>query len=114
VVGWETIRKLALALPGAEEEPGERPGFRVNGRLFAWRSRERDGGTLAVRVDREDKDLLLQARPDLYFQTPHYHGYPGLLVHIDVITEDEVRDLLEDAWLTRVPKRVARQFLDSR
>ena len=85
MVGWDTVREIALSLPEAVEEPGERPGYRVRGKLFAWMSRERDGGTLAIRVDREEKPLMLESRPDLYFETPHYEGYPAVLVHLDAI-----------------------------
>ncbi len=52
---WKTVRAIALSLPEAEEIPGDRVSYRVRGKLFAWKSRDRDGGTLAVRVDREEK-----------------------------------------------------------
>jgi hypothetical protein len=83
----------------------------VHGKLFAWMSRPRDGGTLAVRVDRDEKQLLLESRPDLYFTTPHYDGYPAVLVQLDTIGRDDLAERLEDAWLTRAPKRLAAQFL---
>ena len=111
MVDWETIRDLALSFPEAVEEPGERPGWRVRGKLFAWKSRDRDGGTLAVRVDRDEKPLMLDARPDLYFETPHYANYPGVLVHLDAIDVDELRERLEDAWLIQAPKTLAKEFL---
>ena len=111
MAGWDDIRKIALSLPEAEEEPGERPAFRVRGKLFAWRSRDRDGATLALRVDRDEKQMMLEARPDLYFQTPHYEGYPGVLVHLDAIDLDELRERIEDAWLIQAPKRLANDYL---
>lgn len=111
MVDWETVRELALALPEAEEIPGERISFRVRGKLFAWMSRERDGGTLAVRVDRDEKPMLLESRPDLYFVTPHYANYPAVLVHLDEIDEDELRERIEDAWLIQAPKKLAAPFL---
>jgi hypothetical protein len=114
VVGWDEIREIALSFPEVEERPGERPQYRVGGKLFAWRSRERDGDTLAIRVDREEKQLMLDARPDLYFETPHYKGYPGVLVHLDAIGRDELRERLEDAWLIQAPKRLAAEYRSSR
>jgi hypothetical protein len=111
VAGWADIRKIALSLPEAVEEPGERPGFRVRGKLFAWRSRDRDGATLALRVDRDEKQLMLESHPDLYFQTPHYEGYPGVLVHLDAIDLDELRERIEDAWLIQAPRTLAKEFL---
>jgi hypothetical protein len=111
VVDWETIRQIALSLPEAEEVPGDRPSFRVRGKLFAWKSRDRDGATLAVRVDRDEKQLMLDARPDLYFETPHYAGYPGVLVRLDAIDEKELRERLEDAWLIQAPKKLGAEYL---
>jgi len=112
VAGWDEIREIALSLPEAEEIPGDRISFRVRGKLFAWMSRDRDGGTLAVRVDRDEKDMLLESRPDLYFQTPHYEGYPGVLIKLEAIDRDELRDRIEDAWLIQASKALARAFLN--
>lgn len=107
---WETVRELALALPEAVDASGSRPAFRVRGKLFAWQSRERDGGALAVMVDRDEKDLILQSNPDVYFETPHYHGYAAVLIRLEMIDHDELAGRIEDAWLTRVPKRLAAQL----
>jgi hypothetical protein len=112
VATWSTVRKIALSLPEAEEAAGDRPQFRVRGKLFAWKSRDRDGGTLAIRVDRDEKDMMLESRPDLYFQTPHYEGYPGVLVHLDAIDVGELRERIEDAWLIQAPKKLAKEFLN--
>ena len=111
MAGWDDIRAIALSLPEAEEEPGERPAFRVRGKLFAWRSRDRDGATLALRVDRDEKQMMLESRPDLYFQTPHYEGYPGVLVHLDAIDLDELRERIEDAWMIQAPKSLTKGYL---
>lgn len=112
MVTWATVRRIALSFPEAEEVPGDRPQFRVRGKLFAWKSRARDGATLAIRVDREEKPMMLESRPDLYFETPHYRGYPGVLVRLDVIDRDELRERLEDAWLIQAPKQLTRAFLE--
>jgi hypothetical protein len=107
---WETVRELALALPEVEEVPGERPSFRVHGKLFAWMARERDGGGLAVRVDREEKELILDANPDVYFSSPHYRGYPGIQIRLEHIDGGELGQRIEDAWLIQAPKKLAAQF----
>ena len=108
---WETVRKLALALPGVEEVPGERPSYRVNGKSFAWIARERDGGGLAVRVDREEKELILDANPAVYFSSPHYRGYPAVQVRLEEIDREELGQRIEDAWLIQAPKRLAAEFV---
>lgn len=114
MVDWETIREIALSYPEAKEVPGERPQFRVRGKLFAWMSRPRDGGTLAVRVDRDEKQLLLDGRSEIYFETPHYNGYPAVLVRLDRIDRDELAEMLEDSWLIQAPKRLSAAFLERR
>jgi hypothetical protein len=113
VADWETVREIALGLPEAEDASGSRPAFRVRGKLFAWKSRPRDGGTLAVRVDPDEKHLILESNPDVYFETPHYHGYPAVLVRLEKIGRDELAERIEDAWLTRVPKRLAAEHFGS-
>jgi hypothetical protein len=111
VPDWESVRELALALPEAEDASGSRPAFRVRGKLFAWMSRPRDGSALAVRVDPDEKQLILESNPDVYFTTPHYDGYPAVLMRLDKIEPAELAERIEDAWLTRVPKRLAAKFL---
>ncbi len=82
----------------------------MRGKGFAWTSRERDGGTLAIRVDRDEKPMMLQGRPDLYFETPHYANFPAVLVHLDAIDDQELRERIEDAWLIQAPRTLATQF----
>ena len=108
---WETVRELALAFPEVEEATEGRRTYRVRGKLFAWMARERDGGGLAVRVDRDEKRLLIESRPDVYFSTPHYDGYPAVLVTLERIDRDELAERIEDAWLIQAPKRLAAEHL---
>ena len=107
----ETVRDIALAFPEVEEDASERPTFRVRGKLFAWMARERDGGGLAVRVDRDEKQLILESNPDVYFSSPHYTGYPGVQIRLELIGREELAERLEDAWLIQAPKRLANEFL---
>ncbi len=76
-------------------------------------ARERDGGGLAVRVDRDEKQLILDSESEVYFSSPHYDGYPGVQIRLEKVDEDELRMRLEDAWLIQAPKRLASAFLAS-
>jgi hypothetical protein len=111
VADWETVREIAAGFPEVEESLQGRPAWRIRGKLFAWKARERDGGELAVRVDRDEKQLILDSNPEVYFVTPHYHGYPGVLIRLELLELDELRERLEDAWLIQAPKRLAAEFL---
>jgi hypothetical protein len=105
---WETVRALAATFPGAEESTTYgQPCFKVGGKLFAWVSPDRAAaGALALRVDPVELPLLLETTPDRYFQTPHYHGHPIVLVNLDRIGNDELRERIEESWLLRAPKRL--------
>ena len=111
MVTWETVRELALSFPEVEESGEERVAFRVRGKAFAWAARERDGGGLGIRVDRDEKQLILDANPDVYFSSPHYDGWPGVQIRLERIEADELRERLEDAWLIQAPKRLAAAYV---
>ena len=109
---WDTVRKLAAGLPESEESTSYgTPAFKVRGKLFA-RLKE-DGETIAVRVDPDERGLLLDSAPDRFFITPHYESYPFMLVRLGAVADDELRELLIDSWLAVAPKRLAAAFAGS-
>jgi hypothetical protein len=108
---WDTVRELGISFPEVEASSSGRIAFSVRGKGFAWEARERDGGGLAVRVDRDEKQLFLDANPDVYFTSPHYNGYPAIQIRIDAIDRDELRERLEDAWLIQAPKKLAAAYV---
>ncbi len=110
---WKAVRAIALSFPEAEATGDERVAYRVRGKLFAWAARERDGGGLGIRVEREEKQLILESNPDVYFSSPHYEGWPGVQVRLEAIGDGELRERLEDAWLIQAPKRLGASYLES-
>jgi len=73
------------------------------------------GPVLGARVADEGVKLALIAdNPDVYFTTPHFDGYPAVLVRLDRIGIAELTELAEEAWLTRAPKRLAQRYLADR
>jgi hypothetical protein len=111
VADWDVVRELALALPEVEASSSGRVAFSVHGEGFAWEARERDGGGLAVRVEREEKELILDSNPEVYFTSPHYTGFPAVQIRIEAIERDELRERLEDAWLIQAPKKLAALYV---
>ena len=60
---------------------------------------------LAVRVaDLQDKESLLRSDPRAFFTEPHYDGFPAVLVRLDSVDTDELRELLTDAWMCVAPQ----------
>jgi hypothetical protein len=103
----QTYRRLLLALPEVEEGKGHgRPAWRVRGKFVAglWQ----DGETAVVKVDKGEKQLLMEAEPEIFFETPHYEGWGYLLVRLSAISEDELAEVVEDAWRLAAPKRLVK------
>ncbi len=115
MANWDTVREIAASFPGAEESTTYgKPAFKVKAKLFAWMSPDDAAeGALAVRVDPGELPLLLETAPDRYFQTPHYHGHPILLIRMDGIETRELTERIEDSWLLRAPKRLVDAFVAS-
>jgi hypothetical protein len=103
------VRRVALSLPETTEKPSYgTPGFRVKDRLFA---RLREEGDLLVWVaDEGEKRGLVASEPEKFFTTPHYDGHPTVLVRIEAVDEDELRELLTESWRLRAPKKLAAQL----
>jgi hypothetical protein len=105
-VTFETAREIALALPGVEEGTSYgTPAFRVRGKLFArlWE----DGETLVVKVGFDAREILLRTAPETFFTTDHYAGYPSVLVRLPAVEREVLASVLEEAWRTNAPKRLA-------
>jgi hypothetical protein len=102
-----TVSRLAGGLPGVEEGTSYgTPSWRVRGKFFA---RLRDANeVLVVKVDKGEKQLLMEAEPEVFFETPHYHGYGYVLVRLEAIEDDELAEVIEDAWRLAAPKRLVK------
>ena len=104
---WDDVRRLASELPEVEEGTSyRRPAMKVRGKMIAAMSPHEEGA-LVVRADLLEKPLLLESRPDVYFTTPHYDGWPMLLVRLEEADDDALRERLEDSWLLAAPPRLA-------
>ena len=127
VASWDDVRTITSTLPETSEggQYGN-AGWRVKDKSLAWERPLRradldalgpdapDGPILAVRVaDIGVKDALVADDPDVYFTTPHFNGYPAVLVRLDRIDVAELRELLVEAWLAPAPKRLAQAYLDA-
>ena len=123
------IGELALALPETAEAIvwGDRPAYTVKGKSFVIYRDARpdaldaDGERLTDVVvfscsSPEEKEGVLASGPP-WFTTPHFDGYSSILVRlsdIGQVTREELAEVVEDAWLARAPKRLAKEWLASR
>jgi hypothetical protein len=118
---WDDVAAAALALPGTTElrSAGGRRRWQVRGKTFL---RERPlhrvdldelgdaaptGPVLVASVpDQGAKEALLTAEPELYFTTRHFDGWAAVLVRLDRLDVDALRELATEAWAARAPRRL--------
>ncbi len=109
VISHDDVRRIALGLPGAYEQPSfdGRPSWRTKPRMFVW-IRD-DPEALVVWVESEDdKEALIAASPDTFFTTSHYDGHPIVLVRLDAVDNVEASELITDSWRLRAPKSLVK------
>jgi hypothetical protein len=126
VASWDDVARIAMALPQAEERlsRGSRQ-WRVKDKLFVWERplRRSDfealgdaapgGPILGARVEHVGaKEALLQSGDDHFFTTPHFDGYPAILVELDKIGVEDLDEVIVEAWLCRAPRRLVKEYLD--
>lgn len=123
---WEDVRRIALALPETSERSSrDLASWRVRDKGFVWERPLRPGDIralgdhaptgpiLGARVEHlVAKEALLADDPDVFFTTPHFDGYPAVLVRLEKITVEDLEELIVEAWLARAPKRLAQDYID--
>ncbi|MFI7575604.1 MmcQ/YjbR family DNA-binding protein [Micromonospora sp. NPDC049497] len=119
---WDDVRRIALSLPETTEKPSYDglPAWKVRDKGFVWERPLRradlealgdtapDGPILGAQVpDLGAREALLADDPTVYFTTPHFDGYPAVLVRLERIDVDELTELITEGWYARAPKRLA-------
>jgi hypothetical protein len=123
---WRDVRRIALKLPGTSEEVGSSAtsAWIVNKKFFVWErplrradiaalgDRAPTGPILGLRTpDLEMKDVLLASDPKVFFTTPHFDGYPAVLIRLDTISTGQLKDVIVEAWLARAQKRAVAAYI---
>ena len=122
------LDELALAMPETTKALSDegRPSYHVHGKMYCFhrgqrpdavdaKTGERMTDVLMFRVaDLDVKELILSDDRGIYFTTPHFRGYPAVLMRIPSLARldrEELGELVAEAWLTRAQKRVAKAWL---
>lgn len=101
---WETVKEIGLSLPEVDSSTWfNTPSLKVRGKSFV-RLKEED--VIVVMVDLDEKEALVAAEPEIFFTTPHYDGYPAMLVRLSAIGKDELREVLIESWRRKAPKKL--------
>lgn len=122
VANWADVARIVAAL--AETTEASPRTWRVRKKLIVWErplrkadydalgSAAPDGDILGARVPDEGvKFALIADDPGVFFTTPHFDGYPAVLVRLAQISVPELEELVTDAWLAQAPKKLVKEFL---
>ena len=127
MASWNDVRRIALGLPDATERTSRGLAqWRVRDKLFVWERPLRqsdlralgdaapDGEILGARVEHVGaKEALIADEPGVFFTTPHFDGYPAILVRLGEISIEDLEEVVVEAWLNRAPKRLVKAYLDA-
>jgi hypothetical protein len=110
MAAWEDVVAIGTRYPEvAEGSSYGTPALKVKDK-FMCRMRTGPDALVVRVVDVGDQQALLQGNPDVYFTTPHYDGYPYVLVRLEAVDLEELAELIEDAWRIQAPKRVVKAY----
>jgi hypothetical protein len=107
---WQDVVEIAARFPGVVEGTSYgTPSLTVR-KKFMCRLRTNPDALVVRTIDLADRDALLKGDPDVFFVTPHYQGYPAVLVRMDAVDPGMLAELIEDAWRIQAPKRAIAAF----
>jgi hypothetical protein len=125
VASWKDVARIVARLPETSEASPR--NWRVRKKLIVWERPLRkadyealgadapDGDILGARVaDEGVKFALIADDPEVFFTTPHFDGYPAVLVRLAEIGVEDLEELITEAWLAQAPKTLAKAFLADR
>ena len=127
MASWDDVRRIALDLPETSERLSRGlASWQVRDKGFVWERPLRPadlralgddaptGPILGARVEHlVAKEALLADDPDVFFTTPHFDGYPAILVRLEQISVEDLKEVIVEAWLARAPKRLAQTYIDA-
>ena len=107
---FDEVRKIALAWPEVEDGTSYgTPALKVRKKLLV-RLKE-DGDSLVMTgVPPDERDMLVESRPAVFYFTDHYKDYPMVLIRLSNATRATVEPLLRRQWRALASKAAVREF----
>ncbi|TCO48699.1 hypothetical protein EV646_104521 [Kribbella antiqua] len=106
----DVLPKVVLGLPGVEEDEGwaGQPVFKVRKKSFAYMSE--DGTRLLLKALREEQEALVAEDPEVYSPSWASGRFAWLDVDIARADDEELRELVTEAWRLTAPKYLIAQL----
>jgi hypothetical protein len=105
-ITFDDVVRIVSDLPGIEVGTSYgTPALRVGKKLLC-RMKE-DGETIALKpLEDIEMQFLMETQPDVFYQTPHYEGWPTILIHLSRVDEAQLRELIEQCWERLATKKL--------
>jgi hypothetical protein len=99
---WAEVAAFALSLPDTELSTSYgKPAVRVRDKAFIFPGREQDSFAVMSPMETE---------PETFWETPHYSGYPAVLVRFDSPSRERIELVIQRAWWDRASKAQRTEF----
>jgi hypothetical protein len=109
MVTLDDIRAMVLALPDTVETTSwDAVSFKVNGKVILFWNPTHD--CPVFKVDREERDFLIEADPETFFTTDHHRPWPLVLARPAPLAPGWARSNIERVWRAQVKKRTLRAY----
>lgn len=103
---WNDVVRIATKLPEVEESTWfGSPSLKVVGKGFVRLRSEAEGGVVLF-CEHDEKAALLASGDPGFFTTPHYDGYPTILVDLAHIDRAQLAEMIEESWYQKAPKKL--------
>jgi hypothetical protein len=116
------VRRISLSFPETIENMDRfafsvRNGKKTKSFVWAWaervepkKPRVASSDVVAIRIDANEKQELLDSGDKKFFTEPHYNNFPAILVRLPYLDVAELRELLADAWRIQAPRKLVAAF----
>ncbi|HMI40017.1 MAG TPA: MmcQ/YjbR family DNA-binding protein [Sphingomicrobium sp.] len=106
---WDDVKAFSLSLPETELSTSYgRPAIKLRGKAFVYPGREADSFAVASPLD--EKEMLMLTDPETFWETPHYNGWPAVLVRYDRPDRERIETVITRAWWDRASKSLRSEF----
>jgi len=107
---FDDIRKLALTWPEVEDGTSYgTPALKVRKKLLA-RLKEDQDSLVMPGVPQDEREMLVESQPKIFYFTDHYRDYPMVLIRLSKAKRSHVEPLLRRHWRTLASKAAVREY----
>ena len=110
---YDDIRKFALGWPEVEDGTSYgTPALKVRKKLLA-RLREDNDSLVMPGVLQDEREMLIESQPKVFYFTDHYRDYPIVLIRLSKARRAVVEPLLRRHWRTLASKKAVKAYDES-